>query len=94
MRAVSPLFSRCASRRSQVLPEVAIHLSDAPHTAQMFRFLLLALCLALTAAFTAPASALRGSRSSIVMDGYKTGTWGAYKAPDGPQKPGAKGNPL
>mmetsp|Transcript_19380 Transcript_19380/g.61711 ORF Transcript_19380/g.61711 Transcript_19380/m.61711 type:complete len:114 (-) Transcript_19380:423-764(-) len=60
----------------------------------MFRFLLLALCLALAAAFTAPASALRGSRSSIVMDGYKTGTWGAYKAPDGPQKPGAKGNPL
>ena len=60
----------------------------------MFRSLLLALCLALAAAFTAPASALRGSRSSIVMDGYKTGTWGAYKAPDGPQKPGAKGNPL
>eukprot|EP00312_Isochrysidales_sp_CCMP1244_P000729 CAMPEP_0196688336 /NCGR_PEP_ID=MMETSP1090-20130531/16107_1 /TAXON_ID=37098 /ORGANISM="Isochrysis sp, Strain CCMP1244" /LENGTH=104 /DNA_ID=CAMNT_0042027219 /DNA_START=11 /DNA_END=325 /DNA_ORIENTATION=+ len=48
----------------------------------MFRFLLLALCLALTAAFTAPASALRGSRSSIVMSGPNA------------QKPGKAGNPL
>jgi len=48
----------------------------------MFRFPLLALCLALAAAFTAPASALRGSRSSIVMSGPNA------------QKPGKAGNPL